>query len=122
MKSVLISGCLIFSVLSAFSQEKQLPAKPNPAKKILLVEASCGQCQFKMSGKGCSLAIRMDGRTYFVDGTDIHSHGDAHAKDGFCESIRKAEVQGEVKADRFQVSWFKLLPPVKTDDVKKEGH
>lgn len=121
MKSVLISGFLIFSVASAFSQEKQLPAKPDPAKKILLVEASCGQCQFKMSGKGCSLAIRLDGKAYFVDGTDINSHGDAHANDGFCESIRKAEVQGELKADRFQVSWFKLLPTEKKGETKKEG-
>ena len=40
----------------------------------------------------------------------MDSLGDAHAKDGFCEAIRKAEVVGEIKDNRFEVSYFKLLP------------
>ena len=63
-----------------------------------------------MEAKGCDLAIRIEGKTYFVDGTKIDEHGDAHAKDGFCSAIRKAEVVGEVKENRFVVSYFKLLP------------
>jgi hypothetical protein len=39
-------------------------------------------CQFGMEGHGCELAVRIDGKPYFVDGTDLH-HGDAHANDGF---------------------------------------
>jgi hypothetical protein len=35
-----------------------------------------------MEGHGCELAVRIDGKPYFVDGTDLH-HGDAHANDGF---------------------------------------
>jgi hypothetical protein len=37
-----------------------------------------------MEGHGCELAVRIDGKPYFVDGTSLDSHGDAHANDGFC--------------------------------------
>lgn len=82
---------------------------PDSTKKIMIVEASCGQCQFKIKGGGCDLAVRLDGKGYFVDGTKIDEHGDAHAEDGFCEAIRKAEVQGEVVNDRFVATYFKLV-------------
>jgi hypothetical protein len=36
-----------------------------------------------MEGHGCELAVRIDGKPYFVDGTSLDSHGDAHANDGF---------------------------------------
>ena len=76
----------------------------------MTVEASCGQCKFGLKAKGCSLAVRIDGKAYFVDGSDIDSHGDAHADDGFCNKIRKANVQGVVVNDRFRATYFKLLP------------
>lgn len=80
-------------------------------KKKQIVEVACGQCQLKMKQKkGCDLAIRIDGKSYFVEGTKIDDHGDAHANDGFCNAVRKAEVIGEVKGDKFVVSYFKLLP------------
>jgi hypothetical protein len=50
-----------------------------------------------MEGHGCELAVRIDGKPYFVDGTSLDSHGDAHANDGFCAAIRKASVIGEIK-------------------------
>jgi hypothetical protein len=91
--------------------------------KTQIVEASCGQCQFGMKGKGgCDLAVRIDGKSYFVDGTDLNKHGDAHAEDGFCSAIRKAEVVGEVKKDRFVVSSFKLLPNEVKDEHKGHNH
>ena len=80
------------------------------SKKISIAEVSCGECQFKMKGSSCDLAVRLNGKSYFVDGTKIDEHGDAHAKDGFCESIRKAEVQGNVINNWFNVTYFKLLP------------
>lgn len=80
-------------------------------KKKQIVEVACGQCQLKMKQKkGCDLAVRIDGKSYFVEGTKIDDHGDAHANDGFCNAIRKAEVIGDVKGDKFVVSYFKLLP------------
>jgi hypothetical protein len=36
-----------------------------------------------LKGYACDLAVRIDGKPYFVDGTSIDSHGDAHAEDGF---------------------------------------
>jgi hypothetical protein len=108
--------CLLF-ISSAFAQKSDPKVSiPDPNKKIQIVEAACGECQFKLDGKSCDLAVRIDGRSYFVDGTDIDSHGDAHAKDGFCKAVRKAEVQGEIVNDRYKVTYFKLL----TSPEKKE--
>ena len=64
---------------------------------------------FKMKGKGCSLAVKFKGENYFVDGTDIDDHGDAHDKEGFCNAIKKAKVQGSVVGDRFLVTYFELI-------------
>lgn len=95
------------SVVLVHAQDK----KEQPKSQI--VEASCGQCQFKMNGQGCDLAVRIDGKTYFVDGTSIDSHGDAHANDGFCAAVRKAEVVGKIVNNRFKATSFKLLPEKK---------
>ena len=62
-----------------------------------------------MKGKSCDLAVRIDGKAYFVDGTTIDEHGDAHAKDGFCNTIRKASVTGKVENGRFKATSFTLL-------------
>ena len=75
-----------------------------------VVEAGCGQCQFRMNEKsGCDLAVKIDGKSYFVDGTTIHDHGDAHADDGFCQAIRQAEVEGEIIDGRFKAESFTLI-------------
>jgi len=104
MKNIL-SIILFFFITIGNSQEK----KPTQQKKQV-VEASCGQCQFGMKGHGCDLAVRIDGKSYFVEGTHIDKHGDAHAEDGFCQTIRKAEVVGVIKDSTFVVTHFKLLP------------
>ena len=105
--------CLFFCNILAttiMGQGKEtIQPKPDPAKKIQLVEAACGECRLGLPGKSCDLAVRIDGKSYFVDGTTIDSHGDAHAKDGFCEAIRKAEVQGEIINNRFKATYFKLI-------------
>ena len=75
-----------------------------------IVEAACGQCQFEMTeNSGCDLAVRIDGKSYFVDGTNIHEHGDAHADDGFCQAIRQVEVKGEIIDGRFKAESFTLV-------------
>ncbi|MFM2392864.1 MAG: hypothetical protein RLZZ546_846 [Bacteroidota bacterium] len=78
----------------------------------LIVEAACGQCQFHMKEKeGCDLAIKIDNKnTYFVKGTSIDDHGDAHSHDGFCNTIRKAKVVGKIENNRFVVQSFRLIP------------
>ena len=80
MKTIIILFSISFSVVTA-----QTPKLNSKSGRFQVVEAACGQCQFKMKGKSCDLAVRIDGKSYFVDGTKIDDHGDAHAKDGFCE-------------------------------------
>ena len=93
----------------------ELPAKIESQKGNNMsinqvVDAACGQCRFGITGKvGCDLAIRIDGKSYFVDGTSIHDHGDAHADDGFCEAIRQAEVKGEIIDGRFKAETFTII-------------
>jgi len=117
MRSYLSSIICLLFISSAFGQKGDPKVStPDPNKKIQVVETACGECQFKLTGKGCDLAVRIDGKAYFVDGTDIDSHGDAHAKDGFCNAVRKAEVQGNIVNDRFKITYFKL----QKDAEKKE--
>jgi len=106
--SIVLITAFVFS--SSAQTKTTKVSKPDPNKKIQVVEASCGECQFGLEGKSCDLAVRIDGKPYFVDGTTIDEHGDAHAKDGFCKAVRKAEVQGEIVNNRFKATYFKLLP------------
>ena len=93
-------------------------ANAQEQQKVKTVEASCGQCQFGMKDKkGCDLAVRFEGKSFFLDGTGLNDHGDAHAEDGFCSAIRQAEVTGSVVDGRFKATSFKLLP-LKTEATK----
>lgn len=110
MKSLYILLVCCFSYVASHAQAKEaIASKPDPSKPVQVVEAACGQCQFGLPGQDCELAVRINGKAYYVDGTHIDSHGDAHAKDGFCNAIRKAEVQGEVVNNRFKATYFKLV-------------
>ena len=107
---------LLFFVVATFAnnvcyaqQNNKKISVIDSTKKVEIVEAACGECQFKMAGKGCDLAVRINGKAYFVEGTTIDEHGDAHAKEGFCEAVRKAEVQGEIVGDKYKATYFKLL-------------
>jgi hypothetical protein len=108
MKSILLFAVFCITANFCYSQTTD---RPDSTKKLETVETACGQCKLGLPGKSCDLAVRINGKAYFVDGTNIDSHGDAHAKDGFCNSVRKAQVQGEVVNDRFRVTYFKLMPP-----------
>lgn len=114
MKALFILLFFSFAIAPAFSQNaKDSMSIPNPNKKMQVVEVACGECRLGLPGKSCDLAVRIKGKAYFVDGTSIDEHGDAHAKEGFCNAIGKAEVQGEIVNDRFKVTYFKLLPAKK---------
>ena len=81
-----------------------------PRDAALRVEASCGQCNFGLTEPpGCDLAVRISGAAYFVDGSHIDDHGDAHAERGMCNAIRRAEVRGEVIKGRFVATHFTLI-------------
>ena len=106
MKQIIVAAAFIFSANISNAQTAK-----TAADSIQVVEASCGQCKFGMKDKkGCDLAVRINGVPYFVEGTSIDKHGDAHADDGFCNSIRKAKVSGKVVDKRFVATSFTLLP------------
>lgn len=68
------------------------------------VEAGCGGCIFSMKGAtGCDLAVKIDGKPYWVQGANV----DAHAT-GLCTAGKKAVVSGRVEGDKFIATDFKL--------------
>jgi hypothetical protein len=110
MKRLLCCLMTLFLFTGANAQDStQKKLVFNPKNPVYEVAATCGTCMFKMEGKGCLLAIKFKGKNYFVDGTSIDDHGDAHDKEGFCNAIKKAKVQGAVVGDRFLVTYFELI-------------
>ncbi len=99
MKKLIVLCLLVFA---SCGNKKEI-------KQVAVV--SCGQCQFDLeSEEGCSLAVRLDDKAYFVDGFGINDFGDAHDKHtGFCEVVRKAEITGVVENGRFKASAIKLV-------------
>ena len=88
---------------------KKAPVGPIP-KDAVEVEASCGQCNFGLSEPmGCDLAVRIEGKAYFVDGAHLDDHGDAHATRGMCNTVRRAAVTGKVVDNRYQATTFRLV-------------
>lgn len=121
MKKIIgLAICWLY-ILSATAQKNlSQTGQPDPSKKTLIVETACGECKLGLKGKSCDLAVRIDGKAYFVDGAQIDSFGDAHASDGFCEAIRKAELQGTIVGDRFKATYFKLLSSNKKLPVNQQ--
>jgi hypothetical protein len=106
--SILLFGLFSFSAFGQTAATKR--TVPDSTKKLMTVETSCGKCKLGLPGKDCALAVRINGKAYYADGVSIDDFGDAHAHNGFCNAVRKAEVQGEVVKNRFKVSYFRLLP------------
>jgi hypothetical protein len=110
MKKCFFSFIISLSFLFSFSQDSTKVKLVYDLKKPTYeVEATCGTCMYKMKGDGCHLAIKLNGKNYFVDGTGIDDHGDAHDSEGFCNAISKAKVQGAIVKDRFKVTYFELI-------------
>ena len=91
-------------------RQTRAPSQATIEAADLIVEAACGQCQFGMAAPGCDLAVRIDGKPYFVDGTGIDDHGNSHADDGFCNAVRDAKVTGRIEDGRFKSRAFALMP------------
>lgn len=109
MKKLITIIFFSFFVGNAFAQQStKAVGTIDSTKKIINIEMACGQCKFHMAGKGCSLAVKIKGKTYFVDGAGIDDFGDAHAADGFCEAIRNGEAQGKVVKGKFVASFLRI--------------
>ena len=111
MKASLLILGLCLSALVAGCETKPSARAAIKLGRPVIVEAACGQCQLGLKEKkGCDLAIRNEGKSYFVDGFKMDDLGDAHAVDGLCNAVRKAKVTGQIANGRFAASTFELLP------------
>jgi hypothetical protein len=110
MKKLLL-GLLLLTIFNTINAQDTTKKKLvfNPKNPTYEVEATCGTCMYKMKGDGCHLAIKLNGKNYFVDGTGIDDHGDAHDSEGFCNAISRAKVQGTIVKERFKVTYFELI-------------
>ena len=106
MKYMVILTFLVMISSGCTRNGGEIMSKTDPQ----IMEVACGECMFDLPGDGCDLAVRINGQAFFVEGTDIDDHGDAHAGDGFCTTIRKARVQGEVIDGVYHVAQLELLP------------
>lgn len=59
------------------------------------VSAACGACIYKMAGvTGCPLAVKIDGKTYLVEGATWPNHD-------YCDRECQATVTGKIEGDKF---------------------
>lgn len=114
-----LSLLILFAAFAFLAKAQEKPTKTTKIEKKE-VEISCGECMFKLPGKGCDLAVRIDGAAYFVDGKKTDDFGDAHAEDGFCNAIRKATVTGEIINGRFKAKTIQLLANKKSEKPKSK--
>ena len=104
--SVFITFLLIVDI-STIAQ--QISPDTHGMRVNLIVDASCAKCQFNKADDECLLAVEINSEIYYVDGTTIDDHGDAHDSDGFCNVIRKAHVEGAIDGNKFLLEKFSLL-------------
>ncbi|NJO89034.1 MAG: hypothetical protein HC831_08820 [Chloroflexia bacterium] len=117
MRTLLIL-IMLFASINVFAQKDTKTVKLE--KQV--VEASCGMCQFGLAGDECKLAVKIDGKAYYVEGSEIDDHGDAHAKDGLCSTVKKAEVSGKLADGKFKATHFKMLAQKGDDDHDHDHH
>ena len=70
--------------------------------------ASCGMCNFDTEDRTCGLSVKIGRNIYKVANVDIDEHLDSHAKDGFCNVVRIANVKGKVKKGKLYADSFSI--------------
>lgn len=98
---LLFIALLIFSSCAITKRNKDIDG---------VYEVACGKCMYDMTGDGCDLAVLIDGKYYYVEGSDISDHGDEHADDGLCETTRKAQVKGKINFGIFLAEYVRVIP------------
>ena len=103
------SSFITFLLIIDFSTVAQQFSTNNHGMRVnLIVDASCARCQFNKADDECLLAVEINAEMYYVDGTTIDDHGDAHGSDGFCNVIRKAHVECVVDGNKFLLDKLSL--------------
>lgn len=106
------TAALIAFALTCVPAGCRPPADGEASYDDVVADVACGQCQFGLAGSGCDLAVRLDGTAYYVDGSSIDDHGDAHADDGLCNAVRPARVSGRIEDGRFVATSVELMQAV----------
>jgi len=124
MKTILPAIIIFLSTGCSAQNKPDTIALHANAKKAMIVDAACSECQMGYSPNGCTIAVRFNGQSYMAEGingisADAHAYGKAHSKNGMCKAVRKAEVQGEVVNGRFRLSSFKLVDSAGSSSVIK---
>ena len=65
---------------------------------------SCGMCNFMNGDNDCALAIKVGRDVLSLKDVGIDDHGDSHAKDGYCNVIKKVYVEGKVRGKTFKAN------------------
>ena len=65
---------------------------------------SCGMCNFMNGDNNCALAIKVGRDVLSLKDVGIDDHGDSHAKDGYCNVIKKVYVEGRVRGKTFKAN------------------
>ena len=97
---LLFIGLLIFSSCATTKRNKDIEG---------IYEVACGKCIYDMTGDGCDLAVLINGKYYYVEGSGISDHGNEHAEDGLCKTSRKAEIKGRIKYGVFIADYVKII-------------
>lgn len=101
MKIKLFLICLIISSSCATSRiNKEVQG---------VYEIACGKCIFDMTGDECDLAVLINEKHYYVEGSHIDDHGDAHTENGLCNTSRKAQIKGVVKFGVFVAEYINII-------------
>ena len=110
MKKIIYSLFITFLLIIDISISAQQFSPDTHGMRVnLIVDASCAKCQFDKNDDECLLAVEINSEIYYVDGTTIDDHGDAHGSDGFCNTVRKAHVEGVIDGNKFLLEKFSLL-------------
>ena len=110
MKKIIYSLFITFLLIIDISTSaQQFSSNTHGMRVNLIVDASCAKCQFDKNDDECLLAVEINSEIYYVDGTTIDDHGDAHGSDGFCNVVRKAHVEGVIDGNKFLLDKFSLL-------------
>lgn len=112
-----IAIILSTALLSACRRDEPTATRPSTQGEVVKLavskdaEAGCGLCIYQMKeAKGCEMAVKIDGKTYMVEGKTMEDLGDPHAPDGLCNVARPVHVEGHIEGDRFIATKIELKP------------